>query len=486
MARLAIDLGNCSTKLTLDRKRVDGSHLLPGLGGEVHNAPWTVLVPSLIQFGVEELLGEEVNRAGLVGDPATFRDFNDHLRHPLPAVRAVQGRSVGSEHAAEAFLSGLVERVRGAIDEELDVVLIAPWSRDGVCRRWLRSVRVPAARSLAVLDKDTALVLGNGTGGFTRGPVLVFDFGFSAIRARVVQASWYGRDSYTEPEERASVEVACGLADLKLDALRRCSDALAEQGVPAGEVEGRLFLDVARDWIGGSELGGALDVHRAREQARRALEMVLEEASLHGVRAEDVAGVFLCGGGAALAPVRTLLGERFGDRVTVDPFSLATGRGGLAFLADSPMDDMVWGHYALRMRDPITGEYHYPTIVERFTRFPTRQPTARFIVNTFYDGQTAVDLEVYRSADAEGGSAMLEVLFDADGRPGFSQIGERRVYERAMETPLVIPVDPPGRIGERRLHLEFHVDTRKHLLLSVKDLREERVIYQDQSVLSLA
>ena len=61
----------------------------------------------------------------------------------------------------------------------------------------------------------------------------------------------------------------------------------------------------------------------------------------------------------------------------------------MQFLTESPVDDMVNAAYSLQVRDPITGEYHYPVVVEKFTRFPTANPTARFVVNTFTTASTS-------------------------------------------------------------------------------------------------
>jgi hypothetical protein len=180
-----------------------------------------------------------------------------------------------------------------------------------------------------------------------------------------------------------------------------------------------------------------------------------------------------------------MMEEWFGEKVLWDPAGLAACRGGLAVFADRHRDDMVRSAYSVRMRDPVSGEYIYPIVVDRFTRFPTRSPTARYIVNTYYDGQTAVNLEVFKTSPVNGKGNLWEVVFGVNKQVSIVGVEKEPEPEPAMEGPLVIPVDPPGRWGERRLHLEFNVDNRKRLRVSVHDLREQRTIVESLDLIDL-
>ena len=52
--------------------------------------------------------------------------------------------------------------------------------------------------------------------------------------------------------------------------------------------------------------------------------------------------------------------------------------------------------------------------------------------------------------------------------------------------PLILPVNPPGRIGERRFLMEFKVDNQKRLVVTVKDLREDKTLWEDRPILPVA
>jgi hypothetical protein len=179
------------------------------------------------------------------------------------------------------------------------------------------------------------------------------------------------------------------------------------------------------------------------------------------------------------------LEQNFGDRVVGDLPELAAGRGGVAFLSDSPVDDMVRQAYAIQVRDPITGEYHYPVVVPKFTRYPTRGTTARYIVNTFYDGQYELQLRLFRTTGDGEAPGSREILFGDDGKISFVGARNQEAHEAVPDAVFEIPVDPPGRIGERRFLLEFAIDTQKRLVVTVRDLREEKVLWEEKPLTTL-
>jgi hypothetical protein len=212
---------------------------------------------------------------------------------------------------------------------------------------------------------------------------------------------------------------------------------------------------------------------------------VLEEASSGGVRPQDIRKVLLLGGGTRIPIVRRTLDENFGERIRGDFPELVAGKGGILFLSDSPIDDMVRETYSFQVRDPITGESHYPVAVEKYTRYPTRGPTARYIVNTYYDGQYELHLQIFRTVRPGEATSDREILVGDDKKISFVSAGSEEVHEPATEAPLIIPVHPPGQIGERRFLLEFKVDNRKRLVVTVKDLRQEKVLWEERPLLEL-
>ena len=486
MADLTVDLGNYNTIVTFreGEERVRG--LLRGVAREVGEFPGALFVPSLVHFGDELLLGEEVLRAGVYADEATFRDLKDHVLHPAPVARKIRGRRVTHKQAAGVFLSELLGRLARELGEAVHVVLLFPNPQGEAFREWLRQVDLSSARSVTLVDEDTALALGYGVNLFVDDLVLVFDFGFSSIRARVVQFHWMGREAYAPPVVKAAVSVPVGTADLKQRILRELHADEAEGPLPPFYWKRFVLHEADAETWNHEKFREILERENLAAEVQRALDRALEEARLAGVDPAGIRKVLLLGGGTRIPLVRRTLEENFGDRILGREPELAPGRGGLLFLSDSPVDDMIRNTYALRVRDPITGEYHYPVVVERFTRYPTRNPTARYIVNTFYDGQYELHLQVFRTAGAGHAEGGREILYGEDGKISFVRGKSEDVYEPAMDHPLVIPVHPPGRVGERRFLLEFKVDNRKRLLVTVKDLREDKALWEERPLVELS
>ncbi len=485
MADLTVDFGNYNTILTFRETREGVHGLLKGVAREIQELPGALFIPSLVCLGEEILLGEEVLSSGLYGDEGCFRDLKDHVLHPAPVARDVRGLRHTHKKAAAVFLSQLTRRLHQELGEGLHMVFLFPNVGGDLMREHLRYVDLEGARSVTLLDEDTALALGHGVNLFVDDVVLVFDFGFSSVRARVLQFRWSGRETYKPPAVKASANLKIGTADLKMKILRELHADEDAGPMPAFYWKRFSLHDADAESWGHERIREILEKEDLAAHTQRAVDRALDEALLSGIGREDIRKVLLMGGGTRIPMVAKVLEDNFGDRVLGHAPEMAAGRGGIRFLSDSPVDDMVRENYTLQVRDPITGEYHYPTLVERFTRYPTKSPTARYVVNTFYDGQYELHLQVFRTVRPEDSGGDREILFGEDGKISFVGSNTQESHEPAMASPLVIPVDPPGRIGERRFLFEFLVDSQKRLLVTVKDLREGKTLWENEALLDL-
>ena len=487
MADLTIDLGNYHTIITFRDPPADTRALLVGVARPMEEYPGALFVPSLVHVGDEVFLGEEVLRRGVYEHEATFRDLKDHVIHPAPVVRHVAGRRVTHKEAAATFLAKLTERLQTELGERLNVVFLFPSVDGGPYRDWLRSVDLAAVRSVTLVDEDTAVALGYGVNLFVDAIVMVFDFGFSSIRARILQFHWLGREAYAPPVVRAAATLPVGTADLKQKILRELhADQAKANGPLPSYVWKRLVLhDADPETLSHERFHELLERDSLVAQVQKTIDRAYEEAALAGLNRGQIQKVLLIGGGTRIPIVRLTLEENFGDRLLGNLPELSAGRGGIEFLSDRPVDDMVRETYAIQVRDPITGEYHYPTVVEKYTRYPTRSPTARYIVNTYYDGQYELHLRLYHTVRPGDGTDMREILFGEDRKISFVAGKTEEIHEPVRDPPLVIPVNPPGRVGERRFLLEFKVDNQKRLIVTVRDLREEKVLWEEKPLLDL-
>lgn len=486
MADLTIDLGNFNTILTFREPRDDVHGLLAGVARELQGFPGALFVPSLIHLGDEQTsLGEEVLSRGLYGEEGTFRDLKDHLLHPAPVPRTLGGRRVTYRDAGALFLAGLTEKLKEGLGESLHLVLLVPAVDGDSYREWLRHLRLPAAASVTLVDEATAVALGYGVNLFLDDLLMVFDFGFSSVRARVFQFHWLGRDGYTPPVLKASASLPVGTADLKQKILRELHTDATESALPSFFWK-KFCLHDAHDSLSPEKFRELVEKENLAASVQKVIKLALEEARLEGVSPDRIRKVLLIGGGTRIPVVRVALHENFGDRVLDEFPELAGGRGGAAFVADSPIDDMVRHAYSLQVRDQISGEYHYPVVVPKYTRFPTRNPTARFIVNTYYDGQYELHLRLFRTLGSDEAPSSREILFGDDGKLSFvGKRNEQPVHEPVTDEVFAVPVDPPGRVGERRLLLEFTIDSQKRLLVTVRDLREEKMLWEERPLTAL-
>jgi molecular chaperone DnaK (HSP70) len=284
---------------------------------------------------------------------------------------------------------------------------------------------------------------------------------------------------------KASASLPVGTADLRLKILKELHVGEANGELPTFYWKRFRLHDADAEFLSHDKFEELLRRERLASSVQEALDRALEEAELSGVQPGDIRKVLLVGGGTRIPLVRRILDENFGERVLGDLPEIAAGRGGVHFLSDRPVDDMVRATYTIQVRDPISGEYHYPAVVERYSRYPSRSPTARYIVNTFYDGQYELHLQVFRSVRSGDSDQGREIVYGEDRKISFVNGQEQEMHEPALATPVVIPVNPPGRIGERRLLLEFRVDNQKRLVVTVKDLREEKVLWEEKPLLEL-
>jgi molecular chaperone DnaK (HSP70) len=482
---LTIDLGNYNTIVTF-RENTEGVHgLLKGVAREIHEFPGALFIPSLICLGESVLLGEEVLTQERYEDEACFRDLKDHILHPAPVARNVRGLRHTHKKAAATFLTELTRRLRREVGAPLNLVFLFPNDGGELFRECLRYVELDGAHSVTLVDEDTAVALGYGLNLFVDDLVLIFDFGFSSVRARILQFQWLGREAYAPPAVKASVSLPVGTADLRLKILKELHVGATNGELPTFYWKKFRLHDAGDELLSHEKFEDLLRRERLAARVQEALDRALEEAELGGVQPGDLRKVLLVGGGTRIPLVRRIVDENFGERVLGDLPEVAAGRGGVHFLSDRPVDDMIRETYAIQVRDPISGEYHYPPVVERYSRYPTRNPTARYIVNTFYDGQYELHLQVFRCTQAGDSDHGREIVYGEDGKISFVGGRGQEVHEPALATPMVIPVSPPGRVGERRFLLEFRVDNQKRLVVTVKDLREEKVLWEEKPILEL-
>jgi hypothetical protein len=117
---------------------------------------------------------------------------------------------------------------------------------------------------------------------------------------------------------------------------------------------------------------------------------------------------------------------------------------------------------------------------------------AEKFIRATYPGQTDLGLAVFEvgeSPQARRGQG-TEVVFGPDGNARIRAIDPAASEERHRhwlneKSPTFLKADPPAREGEDTFAVSFAVDGNKHLLVTARDLRSDKLVMKDYPVVKL-
>jgi molecular chaperone DnaK (HSP70) len=283
----------------------------------------------------------------------------------------------------------------------------------------------------------------------------------------------------------AELLVRCEAAKEALSSAR--SAEISAQDPQTGRV---LDAELTRDAL--EEL---LDEHGLYTDIEQVIGSALGKAREKGFDEDAVKQVLLVGGSSLIPSVRTYLGRRFGrDRVAMSRPLDVVAAGAAAFVAGVDFFDHIQHDYAVRHVNPTTGRYEYRTVVEAGTSYPTRDAVAHLTVKATFDGQHELGLAIFELAEPAprrgGDDAPVELIFDAAGAARLVPTDAQEQQERThfwmnADAPTFLVADPPGRHGEDRFTVEFHIDDAKRLVVTARDLRTGRLVHHRTPVVRL-
>ncbi len=95
----------------------------------------------------------------------------------------------------------------------------------------------------------------------------------------------------------------------------------------------------------------------------------------------------------------------------------AVARGVACFAGGLEIVDFIQHDYAVRYRDPKSGDYAFHPIVKRGTHYPTTEPVASLKVKAAFESQTILGLAIYEiSHQSLLPADQFEILFDENGK----------------------------------------------------------------------
>ncbi len=497
---LAIDLGSTTTVVAFQAEDADRAQLLdlPPISrrsGEVPSLVWT-------RAGDAPLVGQQVIESGLADlqDPRLATDFK---------------RAIGSETGnrdAENAGEQLLQQIWSHLPEQgrlRRLVLTAPVERYRSYRQWLLQAceRLPV-EEIALVDEPTAAALGAGLPAGAR--LLVVDLGGSTLDLALVALEGgegkaapiaqllrlQGRslgDASCQKLRTARVLGKAGLRlggrdidrwivgrcypDLKpsqaaLNAAERLKCRLSDRELPENQVLSESFTNSPEE------------VERMMQLSRRSLDELLQDQGLdealaqllettmtggrqHGCDLDGLQGVVAVGGGAQMPWLRRWLALHTQPAPLLTPPPVeAVALGALQLTPGVSVRDVLNNGVSLRVWDQRSHRHRWHPLFVAGQPWPSSAPLELRIAASRPE-QTELEL-VLGEPSADG---RHDVVF-IDGMPTLRRRDAGETTHQTWEDPeLVLPLDPPGDIGEDCLKLELRIDSDAQLIVEITDLR---------------
>ena len=509
---IAIDLGSSTTVVAWQEAGAPPRILdVPPYSG---SNPTTI--PSLLWLNHPQqrrpLIGRQVLDAGLADHlgPGLMRDFKRRIGQGAASAGAGpepdQAPGIQEPPWLEPEAAGalLLRCVWEALPAELSpdrLVLTAPIETYRGYRQWLERVsrELPVAE-VALVDEPTAAAIGAGLPPGSR--VLVVDGGGGTIDVSLVALEggegraapiaqllrFAGRDLGASGQALRTARVigkagvALGGRDLdRWIASHLCPDAVLDPALLTVAEGLKCRLSEAEEalglWVDPTGTTRELRLNRPRleqllvdkgllVQLEALLDSVLAAARSEALAGPAIAAVLPVGGCSQLPLLRRWLQERLpgvplhGAR----PIE-AVAMGALALTPGVTLRDVLARGVSMRCWDQRSGQHRWHPLFVAGQAWPTEQPL-EMVLACSQDDQEELEIVLGEPLPQE----RPEVMF-VDGLPVLNRrrAGQPRVETWPTPAP-TLPLANPGRRGEDRLRLRFHIDASGQLMLEAEDL----------------
>lgn len=526
--RLAVDFGTSNTLMALWDETTgeavplefpEYSRLVAQGSGQVS------MIPSLIHYGPDQRrwIGNQVLEKGLYGSARTFRWMKRYIGHRSPIKIHIDGQEISPHDAGRDFLSTLLITAREEQDlRDQEIALTVPVESFEHYEDWLEEVAETAGLPrFRLIDEPSAAALGYGAHIQPGNVYLIFDFGGGTMHVAVVLIEddpkagsgrrcrvlgKAGKDiGGTSMDQWLFQEILRreGQSDLDPE-IRQISTALLveceriKEQLSFSENAGLMVVnpDSGRSIqteFTRREFEDILDQHGLFTDIDRTIRSALNTARERGFEQESIKAALMVGGSSQIPAVQRALRQVFGgDQVRHDHTLDAVVRGGAAFVAGVDFFDHIQHDYAIRYLNPQKGAYDYRVIVPHGTPYPTPSPVSQLAVKSSYDGQTHLGIAIFEMGEmrAPKNSPPVELVFDPTGSVRILQVAldeeERRSQFWMNENNLTfLTAEPPGKQGETRFEVEFNIDANKRLLITARDVINNRPVQIDFPVVKL-
>lgn len=529
---IAIDFGTSNTVITRWNAATEEPETLnlPGLSQQLGDNP--PLIPSLLY--VEDaskdkvILGQAVRDRGLdlKNDPRFWSSFKRGIGAEIKGfLPELDEKTVTFEQVGEWFLRELIEKIQAQETPE-SLVLTVPVDSFEAYRRWLTEVcQAWNVEKVRILDEPTAAALGYGTAD---GDILlVIDFGGGTIDLSLVQLDlgagknkqpqgfilkWgdklLGKNSgQKQKTARVLAKAGQNLGGTDLDSW--LVDYFAEtQGLPNSPLIKRLAERLKIQLSSQTQATEVyfddrtfesyeLSLDRARfekilqeqgffEQLDALMTSILQQGRRNGIEVADIDAVLLVGGTVQIPAVKQWVRQYFDDaKIKCDrPFE-AIAAGALQLERGFELRDFLYHSYGVRYWNRRLNCHSWHPIIKTGQPYPMTNPV-ELTLGASLENQPSIELII---GELGADTASTEVYFEGD-----------RLVTRSLKTgetavkPLndrdgartIARLNPPGQPGNDRIKIEFRVDEKRFLRISVEDLLAQETLLDNQVVVELS
>jgi molecular chaperone DnaK (HSP70) len=530
--KLAIDFGTTNSVVAQWNSDSDSADVLevsPISDLRVEDRP--PLVPSLLYVddatSGQFTTGQAV-RAGkkhIQKDNRLFRNFKRGIvATPAPDPRSIDGVDFADRDAGGAFIKEVLSALPHDGDEIQQLVLTAPVAAFEGYLAWLNEIIDDIAPDkIRVVDESTAAALGYAVTE-PGAVVLVFDFGGGTLDLSLVQLPEHQKhtggflrnllssDNSNKKSARVIAKAGRVIGGSDIDQwllahvlqqtdltpadlgssyapllteceLAKIALSTAEHITIDFDVDDTAYsVSLSRD-----ELEAILEENGFYSALRRVVDKVMYVARQRGIFREDIHYVLMVGGTSLMPSVQRTLGDYFTDMaVRADKPFTAVAEGALQLAAGYGLEDYLVHSYGLRYFDEDNETHAWDEIISMGSAYPIEKPI-EVLLSAAHDNQESIEF-VIGEIDTDSVS-MIEVEYE-DGQAVFvadASESEQKIIPMNEKDALrmLAKLDPPGQPGEARVKVDFTVDERRRLRMTVFDMMTNTLLLEDVAVVTL-
>jgi molecular chaperone DnaK (HSP70) len=532
----AIDFGTSNTVVTRWNSATNQPETLslPGASLQLSQSP--PLIPSLLYVenaaSGQIVIGQQVRDRGLdvSTDSRFFRNFKRGIGSNVQGfLPELDGQTVTFEQVGDWFLSSVIRQFQATepnITQSLTFTV--PVDSFESYRLWLGKVAQSLQiNQVRILDEPTAAALGYGLAD--REILLVIDFGGGTLDLSLVKLDAgtpaapsakplgfilkWGDQSFAEKSGQkpkvaqvlAKVGLNLGGADLdnwvlnhfvetqaiKVSPLTmRLAERLKIQLSLQSQAQEVYFDDKTLDSLElkleRSQFETILAQHQFFDRLNDAMTQLLQQAQRQGLTKSDINAVLLVGGTSQIPAVQNWVKQYFEEsKIRSDKPFEAIAQGALQIAQNVEVKDFLYHGYGIRYWDRRINAHNWHPIVRAGQPYPMEKPI-ELKLGASIENQPKIELIV---GELGTESAQTEVYFDGDrlvtrnlttGVVAVQALNDREGARGIAE------LDPPGNPGSDRVRVEFTVNQKRFLCITVEDLLTKRRLLEDQPVVQLS